>query len=240
VQASYANVEYPNGERFGLIGYRYPSLSTTYTYAPTTLTSLNLTAFGDVLTAPASDYKARELGVRAGIDHTISERWRVSASAGVSQTHTDEQGIFFFGFFIPTSPAHTDHGSVWSLHLTRFADLTQWTLAYDRNVQPSGVGVLVRRDILNLSATRHLSSRLNATMSLQRYVNDNFSANKHADDRRYLTGDAGLDWHASEQMVLSVSAGYSQSQLVSFEQRATGWRSAFGIRWTPDRWSASR
>ena len=240
VQGSYANVTYPNGQRFGLIGYRYPSLSTTYTYSSTPLASWNLTAFGDVLTAPDSNYEAREVGVRVGIDRSLSERLRLTASAGMSRTHTNEQGFYFFGFFIPTSPAHTDSGSVWSLRLTRLGDLTQWSFSYDRSVQPSGVGVLVRRDIVNLSATRSLSPRLNATLSLQQFANNGFSANQHPDDRKYVTGDTGLEWKMSPQAVLTLTAGYSQARLSSFDERAVAWQSALGIRWTPNPWSASR
>ncbi|HVY81209.1 MAG TPA: hypothetical protein VG994_09535 [Steroidobacteraceae bacterium] len=240
VQASYANIEYPHGERFGLVGYRYPSVSGTYTYSPTSRMSLSFTAFGDILYAPESAYKARETGVRLGIDRSLSERLRLSASAGMSRTHTDEQGFDFFGFFIVTSPARTDHGSVWSVRLTRFGDLTQWSFSYDRSVQPSGTGVLVRRDNANVSATRHLSPRLSATLVLQRVDNDNFGADRRPDDRKYLTGDTGVEWHVSERTALSLTFGYSQARLGSFDTRAVAWRSALGIRWVPTQWSVSR
>jgi hypothetical protein len=75
---------------------------------------------------------------------------------------------------------------------------------------------------------------------LQRVGNEDFAANQHRDDRSYLTGDAGLEWKMSERAVLTFTAGYSQARLASFDERAIAWRSALGIRWTPNPWSASR
>jgi hypothetical protein len=57
---------------------------------------------------------------------------------------------------------------------------------------------------------------------------------------RFFTGDAGFDWHVSEHVVVSVTAGYTQlEEPVNFE-RASGWHGFVSTRWTPTPTSVSR
>src|SRR5262249_32335459 len=142
-----------------------------------------------------TDYEAHDQGLRLSLKHTFSAQY--SASVAVGGTNTTVSGV-------------TQHGYVWDLHATRNSLLTQWDVDIGQTLQPSGGGYLVRRDSATLGAARNVSPRLYATMALQYVRNYEVAGGPFLDVPRYFTGDAGFDWHASANIVVSVTAGYTE------------------------------
>jgi hypothetical protein len=63
------------------------------------------------------------------------------------------------------------------------------------------------------------------------------------DDRRYITGVAGVNWHAAPQWLWSFTVRASASRVpssVADLQVASGWETALNIKWTPLPWTKSR
>jgi hypothetical protein len=225
LQGSYTDVVYPGGEQVGLIGYRYPSASLTDTFTVSALTSLSAAVQADQLKAPVSGYEARDEGIRLTLTHSFSMLVKVAASAGVTAT---------------TVSNYTQHGSVWDLHATRNSELGEWDFDYSQTLQPSGRGYLVRRDATNLTLSQNVAPRLYATLTLQAIRNSNLSNGVFLDVPRYLASDAGFDWHLSEHVVVSVTAGLAEIREPVTYELARGWHCAVNTRWTPRPRSVSR
>jgi hypothetical protein len=228
LQASYANVKYPNGEPVGLIGYRDLGSSGTYAYSLSPETTLSAIAFGHQESAPASGFGSHDLGGRIGWAQFISETTSAYASIGLSHTYIASRQV---------------NGSVWSLQATHDYELTRWTLSFTRDVVPNGFGFLTRRDELDLSAVRKLTARLDATLSVLAANNSDLVTNLVRDDRRYINAAAGIGWHASSQWLLSLKLQGSEARypdLTGPQRVANGWQSIFTAVWTPLPWSISR
>jgi len=223
-RASYLRVEYPEGLRFGLTGYRYPSLSGSYEMGVGPRTSVGLTGYGSELT---SQYRprSRDLGLQLTAEHDFSPALHLSAAFGISQTELGRG---------------SDRGDVWSLYLSHVGELTRWTASYDRSVAPSGVGTLVRREELKGEMRRSLSPRFSVRASLYGVRNEDLVFGLFLDERRYIAGDVGLEWRTSEQWVTTLRVGENEAQHPSAHTSVNGWTTELGFRWTPVRWSRSR
>jgi hypothetical protein len=228
LQGSYADVKYPSGERVGLVGYSDPSVSTTYefSYSPQTIFSALVSA--SRVTAPDVNFESRDVGLRAAWAYIVSPTTNVSLSAGI--THTD-------------IAATEVNGSIWALKSTHNSELTQWSFSITRDIVPSGFGLLIRRDELDLSMIRSVASRLDATLSALAAHNSDLVSNFTGDNRRYITGIAGVSWHAAPEWVWSFTVQASAARVpsaVADLQLASGWQTALNIKWTPLPWTKSR
>lgn len=228
LQATYANVKYPNGEPVGLVGYRDPGVSATYAYALSEQTTLSAIASGSWLTAPDIDLDSRDAGARIAWALNLTPITNVSASVGITHTYIGSQEV---------------NGSVWAVQGKHNSALAQWSFSLTRDIVPSGLGLLIRRDELDLSVVRSIAARLDATLSILAARNSDLVANFTQDDRHYLTGAAGFNWHASPQWVLNFSLQASEARLpeeVEKYQLATGWQTVLTLTWTPQPWTRSR
>jgi len=225
LQGNFTDVIYPGGEPVGLVGYRYPSVSLSNTIKISELSTLTAGVSADQLKAPLTGYEARDQGLRFSYKRTFSPQYNVAVAAG--GTNTTVAGV-------------SQHGYVWDLHGTRNSLLTQWDADYSQTLTPSGRGYLVRRDAATLSVAQSVSARLYATLSAQYVRNREVAGGPFLDVPRYFTGDAGIDWHASEHVVVSVTAGYTQLEEPVSYQLASGWHTFVNTRWTPAPTSVSR
>jgi hypothetical protein len=225
LQGSYVNVVYPNGEQFGLIGYRYPSVSLGDTLAYSLQTSFGASLYANHLYAPQTGYESSDRGVRANITHVFSDRIKVSAMLGFGET---------------VVLGNTQHGSVWDLQGTRTTEHGHWDLDYSQSVQPSGRGYLIRRNQVTLGVSQQVRGQLWATVSVLDLRNSNLSSQPFMDVPRYSSVDAGLEWHLSEVLVLGVTGGYASTVTAVTYQPANAWHAAVNAVWTPVPRSVSR
>ena len=228
LQASYADVKYPNGEPVGLVGYRDPGISTTYAFAYSPQTTLSAIASGSRATAPEVGFESHDAGVRIAWAYILSPTTNVSASVGITRTNIESEEV---------------SGSTWALKSTHNSELSQWSFSLTRDIVPSGFGLLIRRDELDLSVIRSVAPRLDATLSAQAAHNSDLVASFTNDNRRYVTGAAGFNWHAAPQWVWSFTVRASESRIptdVADLQVASGWQTVLTILWTPLPWTKSR
>ena len=220
VQAAYADVTYPGGSTVGLVGYRYTSAATVYTFKLSALTALSATGYGDWLTAPVTGYVSRDSGATLGVTYSPSERVSFTASAGGSSS---------------TVNSVVGHGAVFGLQASRNYELSQLSLSYNRSLQPSGLGFLVRRDQLLFSLNQNIAPKLFATATVQGVLNHDLTTGPYLDIPRYFTGDAGLQWRASDQWTINLTAGATfvrePATYQNINQTAKGWHAALDTRW---------
>ena len=225
VQGSYANVQYPGAALLGLVGYRYTSAATIYTFKLSPTITTSATGFADWLTAPVTAYVSHDAGASLGVTYAVSQRVTLSASAGASTT---------------TVNSIVGHGALFALQASRTYELSTLTVSYNRSLQPSGRGFLMRRDQLALSASQSIAPKLFATATLQGVENSNLATGPFLDVPQYFTADVGLQWRASEQWTISLTAGGAVLREPLTDQHAAEWRAALDTRWTPLPHSASR
>lgn len=225
LQGSYTEVIYPGGERLGLVGYRYPTLALTDTFATSLLTSLAASLEADQLQAPVTGYEAHDESLKLTVLHKFSVRTRVTATGGATETSV---------------AGYRQHGYVWDLHGTHNSELTQLDFDYSQSLQPSGRGYLVRRDAASLTLAQSVAPQLYATLTVQDIHNNNLSNGVFLDVPKYLTADAGFDWHVSEHLVLSLTAGVAEISEPVTLQQVRGWHTALNGRWNPRPLSVSR
>jgi hypothetical protein len=227
IQGTYTDVKYPGGERVGLIGYRDPGISTTYTYGLSPQTSLSAIAYGSQVTAPQVGFDSRDVGGRLSWARILSPTTNISAAVGIIRTHIASEEV---------------GGSTWAVQATHHSELSQWTFSFTRDVVPSGLGLLIRRDELDLSVIRSIAPRLDATLSMLAAHNSDLVTSFIGDNRRYFTGAAGFNWHTAPQWVLSFTVRASEARAPSDVERlqlATGWQTVLSLLWTPLPWSKS-
>ena len=199
-------------------------MSLSHTLAATALTRLTTSAFATKLSAPFTGYESRDVGMRFGVTYAMSPRMSLSASAGVDESTVRDVRT---------------RGYLFNVQAVGKSELAQLTLSFDRSAQPSGIGVLVRRDQLSLSAERNIAPRLAVTLAAHGVHNEMLAGGPAFEKRRYYSGDAGLDWRVTEHWILSFTAGAAHSASQSTDS-ASGWRSALGVRWSPRLWAVSR
>jgi hypothetical protein len=224
MDASYADVQFPNGLRFGLVGYRYPSASLTYSLSISPRTTLSASAFGSQSTAPLVDYQSRDAGVRFGVAYSFSERTQATASAGLSRADVNSS---------------QSTGSVYAIRVIRNDERNQWNVSYDHSVQPSGAGTFVLRDTGIISAAHSIASTLSLTAAITSVRNAELGS-QIAYDRRYFGGDLGISWKASPQWIWSFTAGGREARVPGPNETARGWRTSLHLSWSPLPWSVSR
>jgi hypothetical protein len=225
LQGSYVNVRYPNGEQFGLIGYRYPSASLGDRLLHSLQTSFSASLYANQLYAPQTGYESSDRGVRVNVTHIFSDRIKMSAMLGFGET---------------VVLGNTQHGSVWDLHGTRTTEHGHWDIDYSQSVEPSGRGYLVRRNSATLSLSQQVRGQLWVTASVLDLRNSNLSTQAFMDVPRYSSVDAGLEWHLSEVLVVGVTTGYASTLTAVTYQPASGWHAAANAVWTPVARSISR
>jgi hypothetical protein len=225
LQGNFSDVVYPDGERVGLVGYRYPTAMLSDAIKISELSTLTAGVTVDQLKSPLTGYEAHDQGLRLSFKHTFSEQYSFFAAVGGTNT---------------TVAGESQHGYVWELHGTHNSLLTQWDADYSQTLQPSGRGYLVRRDSATLSVAQSVSPTVYATLTLQYVHNQQVAGGPFEDVPRYFTGDAGFDWHATEHIVINVAGGYTQLEEAGTGQHAEGWRATVNTRWTPVASSVSR
>lgn len=225
VEGSYVDVTYPGGEQFGLVGYRNPSASLSDTVTVTESVALSASAFADQVTAPLVGYQSRDAGGRITATYAYSPRVTLSASGGETQTRV---------------AGYAQHGDLWDLRASRSGELDQWTLYANRSVQPSGRGFLLLRDTIGLSLLHNFAPELFLTATFQDIRNSNLASGVFLDVPRYVSGDAGIEWHPTAHLILSLTAGEAAIREIVTYQPAHGWHTAFNVRWSPRPWTMSR
>lgn len=226
LQGSYTDVHFPGGESLALVGYRDLVDMLTDRVEISAQAFLGASVYIDHIQAPLTGYDARDLGSGIAFTYQFSPRMKLLAAGSYSQT---------------TSNGLAQHGYYWDLHSTRASEVTQWDLEWSRSLQPSGSGLFIRRDTLNVSASHSISERLDLTLSLQGVRNNNLEGGRFAGIAQYLWADAGINRHLSSRWALSWSAGYAQSRpIATNDKTARGWHTGLTVSWTPAPTSISR
>jgi hypothetical protein len=152
-----------------LIDYKYTSLTPTLAWAQTERLKFTVSANGGRYDSLNGQTESTSASLQLGFTKQLNEIWSLSASAGDSRAnndlHTDQEEIEFnpqsglFFVLVPITVKSTQNGSVYSVNLSRQAQLLLLSAVASRQLTPTGFAFLSRQDNYELKATYNPSER---------------------------------------------------------------------------------
>lgn len=223
-QFGYTDVEYPDGRRVGLVGYRYPNGSLGLTRQLSDYTSVSLTAYGSRVEAPAALTISRSLGLQIGMARALSPDMQLQLSVGFSDTQRSNPFA-----------SRSDRSQLWNAQLTRKLQSGQWSFVLERSLAPNGLGVLASRDEASIDFARMLSANFTGSLSVHGIRNAERSVGPFSgEDYRYGYAEAALSRSFLRDWALRASLGGSEAQHRSIaDTSAHGWYAALALHWAP-------
>jgi len=216
-------VDYPDGLRFGLVGYRYFTASVGVTRQISSYTSWTVGALGSHVTDPILEITSRDVGVQLGMMRDLSASMHLQVSVGVGQTQRSDPFA-----------SRTDTSQIWNAQLNRVMEQGQWNFSLARTVTPNGRGVLASRDQLSAGLSRRLATHFTGSVTFSAIRNAERPVGLLAgDDYRYMSAEAGIDRSLTENWILGVRLGGLGAQHDIGNTNVRGWYTALALRWTP-------
>lgn len=219
---------YLDAEATGLSDYNYGSAVLNANYQHSDQSAFFLQSTVGHLQVPiqqksfgfigGSEYSKTNLSAVLGYNWLLNPLWEVTVSAGPSQVRTK------------TAVAS---GQEYSLKLTRKSELMTLDTAFNRDVTPSGYGLLSRRDRVQFVLSQPVSERWLTRWLLTSVRTRNIGNDGALDfgilDYRDFTGYIG--WRYSPTWTVSLSAGYARQQTQGSDSAAGRRHAALNISW---------
>ena len=137
-------------------------------------------------------------GIRAGIEHALSQKTRFTAAIGVENTDQPDTG--------------SDSDVVGSATLTHNLETIRLWARYQRSINASGSGIVSVRDSFNLGFRRRLSEKLSAGLGVYAYKQgetiDDPSSFEDTDDD-YVQLQSRFVWYLSRSFVIEADYRYT-------------------------------
>jgi len=224
VRASYSDVRYTGRNAALFPGYRYPALAGSLNYGWSARTTLFASASVGDLDVPGAPFGTRDTGVSLGMLREVGERFELELTGGHSRTET--QG-------------RSDSGWTGRAAIQSRSPRSSWELAYERTVQPSGLGTLVRRSVASAQYGLDLTSRLRVVANARSTRNASVLESNVGERRQVEDAEVRLDWRLSRNWSAGMKAGYARAggradALVTTDEVFEGWRAGLTMSWSPD------
>jgi hypothetical protein len=225
VSAADSDVRFDRAAGTGLVPYEYASASFAVVRQWDTQTDLILQAYAGRLDAPSTGVRNTNTGVLARIGRRVSERLRLEASAGMSQTESQS--------------AH-DRSSTYGLNATWQGTRSSVGLALNRTVEPSARGRLVDATSISIDARRELSERFSVFANALAIAREDLLLGFIPDDRDYRNVSIGASWALQETLRVDLALGRSSQSFEFSPLDGAGERVALSLAWSPRRAAMSR
>jgi len=137
-------------------------------------------------------------GIRAGIEHALSQKTKFTAAIGMEDTDRLDAG--------------SDSDVVGSATLTHNLETIRLWARYQRSINASGSGIVSVRDSFNLGFRRRLSEKLSAGLGVYAYkqgetIDDPSSVEDTDDD--YVQLQSSFVWYLSRSFVIEADYRYT-------------------------------
>jgi hypothetical protein len=225
LQLAYSDVSYSGANSVVLPGYRYPSVSLGQRFNVSERSMFSVSAFGDALLSDRAGASSREAGAQVEFSYARSERTSLDVSIGESQR---------------TLAGVRGHGTVGALSITHKMSLGTLAAGYSRSLVPYGTGFLVERQQITASATRSLSTFVDADISVFHIQNNQSAVALGLDRLRYDTAGVGLNWRIGETWTIRPQLSTNRSQPLRSTATVHQWAAALIVTWKPPATAFSR
>jgi hypothetical protein len=147
------------------------------------------------------DYNKKNLSMLLGVTRKMGEKWSFTASFGPSQIRT-RQSI--------------DHGESYNAVLSYRAELSNFSLAFNKDIVPNGYGELSRRNQTRFDWSTPITEHIFTVLSLVDLSNKNIKVvTSVPGSLDYREVDASLKWSVTQTWGLSLSAGHAWQEYKS-------------------------
>jgi hypothetical protein len=245
LQLSYqkSDATYEDGQIFGLFDYSSRGVTAGLSHLLSSQTRASLSLSYSVFDVPANRFKTRSTSAQAGLSHSFSDTFSGSLSVGTQRTVSEgfirgDCLVKDFEFFFDSNfnliaievcrvfaivPIFQDKTStLLNAGLVKKFEVTQLSANLNRSIVPSGSGILVQTDVLNIQASRPFSARLTGNFSTGVYdVSSNFDEFTD-NDRRLYYANTGLLWQLTQRWRLETSLRYNRLKHDNSPDAATG------------------
>jgi hypothetical protein len=215
---AYSDIDYLQTIGTGLVGYRYPNASISYTYTATPRIDFTLIANQARLLAGEAGIESDTSGLQAGIHYRISENFNIEARSG--GTHTSSFG-------------RSDTERSYFLGVDWRNPLSSFNFSLSRDVSPTGRGMLTNADDLNASYTRQLTEKVSFNATARASRRKDFTFDLRRNDYTYEAAGLGLSWQIDESWSLGAAAGYAHQAYEITPDTAAGKRIGLSLSWRP-------
>ncbi len=219
LQASWSDIHYADTDFTGLVDYEYRTLSMFSTMSAAARSRFTLSAQGGELVVPDFGTRTRNATLRLGWTYQPYPLWTTTLSAGPS--YVDAQ-------------AGADSGVVFEADFQRRSERWRFNVKADRELTPTGRGVLTRRDRVLVGAQRQLSEYISGSISAQWIRNQDLLPQFGVSFYEVDYGSVALDvaWRFAEHWRLAFAVNGAAQSYETRRGDAENYRTSLSIVWT--------
>ncbi|MFO0773560.1 MAG: hypothetical protein U0172_02705 [Nitrospiraceae bacterium] len=232
----YSDASYQDGLRLGLIDYRVHAGTTALQYQATEQDQLQLSAVYVDFRTSTFPLKAQYPGLFGTAVHNFSESLTGTVFGGAK---------FLTSSTVTTSGPVSEHATVWvyGATLRKQFETTGVSLEFNRDVVPSGFGLLIKTDRVSLAVVNRTTERL--TLALDARANFSSRATTTAAGNRFpdffhMSVIPRAAWKLDEHWMLEAAYTFAEFDTESFVRAGVSHSGWIGVTYTFSKWALSR
>jgi hypothetical protein len=226
-QAYGLDTKYIDAERTGLTDYTYALVSASATYVLTENATGGLQASVGELRVPLVSRRDRDIDTSLSVDWRMSEQWRLRLAYGPTRVESDQGDT---------------QGYIYSGSVTKEYLRSTLRLAVERDVTPTGRGVLVTRDQVSFGVTYALSPRTSLSVSTRavRTIDAVRVAGASGQTNEFASLESSIRWYLAERWSVVFAAGGRYLGYQERDHEASGFNASLGVAWNGQSRAMSR
>jgi hypothetical protein len=176
--ASYQDVTYDEGEAAGLVDYSYATAGLGADYGLSERTRLLGRVTYAAYDAKQTVNESVTLGLLAGLSHSFSESWSMSAMLGLRRAQIDvlaASGV----------EEESSTGNLADISIEKRFEVGSLVLAFSRSLDPSSSGQLLDTRRISLNWNQPITAQWDWNLTISAYQNEQPSGQKNTDERTY-------------------------------------------------------
>jgi hypothetical protein len=186
-----------NAGSTNLVDYRYSSVSPSFAYSVSERDTLRVLGGASRYNSLNHLTSSDSVNLQLGFDRRLSELWTLASAAGYSKS-TDH-----YRYFLGNIDS-TQKGALYSVSLTRQAEVLGVTATASRALTPTGFAFLSRQDNVKALVNYNSSERWAFSAGLTWANISDPLITGGSIQRRFYSGDLSAVWHWTEQWLLTL------------------------------------
>jgi len=205
---NYTDVVYQNAQSIGLVNYNYKRITSMMNFRLGERQSISTNIYGSQLKAAGINNVVIDLGFRTSYQYTFYPRTRGLITIGMHQVDSEiKQG--------GVKNKSIKSGFIGDVSISGDRRFFSWKMSFQRTVKPSGYGLLLQNDRVDIEYSRKFSPLFSGKLDGFYFRNRPIQANRKFDSRRYYRITAKVIWRTSRDWELSMQYGYKWQEFSS-------------------------
>ncbi|MCU0934882.1 MAG: autotransporter outer membrane beta-barrel domain-containing protein [Gammaproteobacteria bacterium] len=184
------------------------------------------------------------VGLQVGYQRALTETLTGNVAAGAVRSEFKPDPLRFAGGGrLDLFEDATNYGTLINVGLSQRLEQTEWEVSASRSLQPTGDGVLVRRDELKVDVSQDFGPLTTGRLAVLAFHDQRDQEQARAGnraDRRYARVETGLSYRLARHWTLSGEYRYRYQKYQEAEDSAESNGLWVTLSYAGDRWSVSR